>query len=114
MKTSLLPALLLCLALDGAPTLAAEPTKPSLEISFGTTEYQPLRVPRTKAADYVADAPGSVIAAIHTCGGNNTSYRQHTDGGASVVFVAVRPEGEVRTCLQKILPQANVETQVRP
>jgi hypothetical protein len=110
----LLPTLLLCLAPVVASASAAEPSKPALEISFGTTKYLPLRVPRTKAADYVADAPGSVIAAIHACGGSNTSYRQHTDGAASVVFTAIRPADEVRACLHKILPQATIETRLRP
>ncbi len=113
MKAVLLFALACALPVC-ASALEVGPPSPRLQVVFGTTEYQPLRVPRVKAADYVADAPRSVVSAIYRCGGSHTSYREMTDGGAAVAFTAGRPVVEVKACLQKALPQATVEASTFP
>lgn len=80
-----------------------------LRATFGVTEYLPLRTPRTKADDYVADAERVVPAAVERCGGRSIAYVMGTDGAAAVTFSTSRQPAEVRACMAKALPQVEIE-----
>jgi len=101
--------LLACLltVTTGTAVSAAEGAK--LRATFGVTEYLPLRVPRTKAADYVQEAERVVLAAIRRCGGRDLSYRAETDGAATVYFTSSLPIHQVKDCMAKALPQVSIE-----
>jgi hypothetical protein len=80
-----------------------------LRARFGVTEYLPLRTPRTKASDYVADAERAVPAAVERCGGRHVVYIRGTDGGAAAEFSTSRQPAGIRACMAEALPQVEIE-----
>ena len=100
-----------CLLLVLAAANAAQAqTETRLRARFGVTEYLPLRTPRTKAADYVADAERAVPAAVERCGGRSIVYVMGTDGAAAVTFSTSRGLPEISACMTQALPQVQIET----
>ena len=103
-------ALFGCLVVvTSATAVSAAQESARMRAIFGVTEYLPLHVPRTKAADYVREAARVVPAAIKRCGGRNLRYRVATDGAAAVEFTSSTPLPRVRGCMAKALPQVSIE-----
>ena len=97
------------LVVTSATAVSAAQEGARLRAIFGVTEYLPLRVPRTKAADYVREGERVVPAAIKRCGGRDLRYRAATDGAAAVEFMSSMPLPRVRDCMGKVLPQVSIE-----
>jgi hypothetical protein len=103
-------ALLGCLLTITSTTVASAAEEGTrLRAVFGVTEYLPLHVPRTKAADYVPEADRVVPTAIKRCSGRELRYRSATDGVAAVEFTSSMPVHQVRDCMAKALPQVSIE-----
>ena len=113
MRGQLMLVVFLVAALGGCAALGVSNEGRFLAL-FGTTEFQPMRLPRTPAGDYVPDAENAVPSAIRRCGGRSLSYIPMTDGGARVEFTSSTSLARIEACLAKFLPQVTIRASLPP